>query len=97
MKYYKFIAETPYAGTSNDYYESFENEPTEEELDEMACDFAAENGESFEYLVFGWNADPVVEGEMTQEEYEQEIEFYREDCTCSWEEISESEFKENTQ
>ena len=31
---------------------------------------------------------------MTEEEYEQIIEDYYCDCTCSWEEISEEEFNE---
>jgi hypothetical protein len=95
MYYYEFKAYTPYCGTENYYYEEFDYQPTEKELIEMAKDFASENGESYEYLVFGWDADPVGEGEMTEEEYQTEIENYYADCDCEIREISEEEYYDN--
>ena len=95
MYYYEFKATTPYCGTENYYYESFEEKPTEKELEEKCIEYAYENGESFEYLVFGWHNDPFEDGEMTEEEYEQEMSLYREDCSCEYREISEEEYLEN--
>lgn len=93
MKYYKFTADTPYCGTENVYYQEVDDDVADITLGDMAEEFAHDNAESFEYLVFGWDYDPVEEGEMTAEEYEQEMENYYCDCTCTWEEISEEEFK----
>jgi hypothetical protein len=94
MKYYKFTADTPFSGTENTFYQCEENPLSEQELESLCADYSRDNAESFDYLVFGWNYDPVEEGEMTEEEYEQEMENYYCDCSCSWEEISEEEFNE---
>lgn len=94
MKYYKFTADTPFSGTENTFYQCEENALSEQELESLCADYSHDNAESFDYLVFGWNYDPVEEGDMTEEEYEQVMEDYYCDCTCSWEEISEEEFNE---
>ena len=39
MKYYKFTADTPYCGTESTYYEAYEEEMTEKQLDEIAADY----------------------------------------------------------
>ena len=93
MRYYRFISDTPYCGTESYDYFSFENDPTNAELDELAQDLCHANANSYEYLVHGWNADPVGDGEMTEEEYEESIEQYYEDCSCTWEEITKEEFE----
>lgn len=87
MKYYKFVADTPYCGTENTFYEAYEKEPTEKELMETAADYNQQNAESYDYLVAGWGEEPD----------EEELEWYYEDCTCYWEEISEEEYLENTE
>lgn len=97
MKYYKFVADTPYCGTESTYYEAYETEPTEKELNETAADYCHDNAESYDYMVFGWDADPVGDGEMTEEEYADQMDDYYADCSCYWEEISESEYRENTE
>ena len=95
MKYYKFMAETPYAGTDNDYYVSLDDdEAIEKFLDEIADEYNHTNAESFEYLVFGWDYDPVEEGDMTEDEYQEQIDCYYADCFCTYEEISEEEYLE---
>lgn len=94
MKYYKFTADTPFSGTENTFYQCEENALSEQELESLCADYSRDNAEAFDYLVFGWDYDPVEEGEMTEEEYEQEMENYYCDCSCSWEEISEEEFNE---
>lgn len=97
MRYYRFIAETPYAGTDNDYYMCFEdNEVTEEHLEAIAAEYCNTNAESFEYLIFGWDYDPVEEGDMTEEEYDEEVQNYYADCLCTYEEIFKEEYLENT-
>lgn len=93
MKYYAFDAETDFCGTENTYYEAFEHEPTEKELNEMAEEIRVENGASFEYLLFGWDYDPVEAGEMTEAERDEEIEDYYASCTCTWREISQKEYE----
>lgn len=94
-KYYKFSGSTPYCGTDFEEVIAYENDPTEEELLEDAADLGDQNGESYEYLIFGWCCDPVEDGDMTQEEYDQEVDDYYAECRANttFEEISESEFK----
>lgn len=93
MKYYRFISTTPYCGTDSYDYFSFENDPTNAELEELADELCYNNANSYEYLVHGWHSDPVGDGEMTEEEYEASIENYYADCSCTWEEISQEEFE----
>lgn len=95
MKYFRFCANTPYSGTEQERYLAFPDNVTEEELEEYAEEMAHNNGESFEYLVFGWDADPVGDGEMSQEEYDEQIDNFYADCDCSFEEVTEEEFVEN--
>lgn len=96
MKYYKFMADTPYAGTEYVEYYKFEDDISETILRETAEEIRRQNAESYDYLVFGWNADPVEDGDMSTDEYEEVMDSYYSDCTCDWEEISEEEFLENT-
>lgn len=91
MRYFKFVAETPYCGTENTYYEAYSDYITNKELDEIAEDFRRENAEGFEYLVSGWD-DENFEG-LTEEEREEEIANYYADCYCSWEEITKEEYE----
>ena len=91
MFYYKFTAQAVYCGTETVFYEEFEHQPTEEELNEMADDYCRENAESFEYLVTGWDDENFE----TEEEREEALESYREDCSCEWEEITELEYHEH--
>ena len=95
MRYIKFTASTPYCGTDNERYVAFSDDATNQDVEEYADDLARENGEGFEYLVFGWDADPVGDGEMTEEEYDEAIDNYYADCHCEYEDVSEEEFMEN--
>lgn len=95
MKYFKFTVGTPYCGTEEERYLAFPDSVTEEELEEYAEEMAHNQGESFEYLVFGWDADPVGDGEMSQEEYDEQIDNFYADCHCGYVEVSEEEFVEN--
>lgn len=92
--YYRFTAITPYCGTDTETYDVFDHEPDEVELMEYAQERAEDNAATYEYLVYGWDEDPVESGEMTQEEFDQTMEDYYADCYCDWEEISEEEYNE---
>lgn len=92
MFYYKFIAQASFCGTENTFYEKFEHQPEEKKLNEIAEEYCRENAESFEYLVTGWDDENFE----TEEEREEALESYRENCSCEWEEISEEEYEENT-
>lgn len=94
--YYRFMATTPYGGTDSETYEAFDYKPSEEELDEFADELNFSNASGYEYLVHGWGNDPVEDGEMTEEEFEQSMEDYYADCQCTWEEVSEEEYNKNT-
>ena len=91
MFYFKFTANTPYCGTELIDYQSFEERPTDTELDEIARDIAYNNAESFEYLVTGWGNDNFED----EDEEALALENYYADCCGSWEEITEEEFEEN--
>lgn len=95
MKYFKFTANTPYCGTEEERYVAFPDSATVKELEEYADEMTHDLGESFEYLVFGWNADPVGDGEISQEEYDEQIDNFYADCYCEYTEVSEEEFIEN--
>ena len=92
MFYYRLTAQTPFCGTDNEYYYSFEEEPSRGELQEMAEQLARENGESFEYLLTGWDDDEFDDPDEKQEA----LDNYYADCYCEIEEISKEEFEENT-
>ena len=92
MFYYKFTAQAVYCGTKNEWYEEFDEKPSESDLEEMADEYCRENAESFEYLVTGWDDDNFDD----PDEREEALESYREDCSCVWEEITEEEYHEAT-
>lgn len=92
MFYFKFIATTPYCGTEHEEYHQFDEKPRIDDLEEMADEIARANAEQYEYLVTGWNNDNYDD----EEEQEQALEWYYEDCSCTWKEISAEEYEENT-
>lgn len=94
--YYRFTATTPLCGIGSETYEAFDCKPTVDMLYEFADEFCADNAAGYKYLVYGWDEDPVESGEITQEEFDQTMEDYYADCQCTWEEISEEEYDENT-
>ena len=90
MFYFRFTADTPYCGTENTHLREFKERPTDAELDDMAEDFGQLNAESFEYLVTGWDGNNYED----EDEEARALEYYYEDCTGTWEEISEEEYNE---
>lgn len=81
MRYFRFSADTPYAGTHNFYYDVFEDNVTEEELADYADECAINNGGSYEYLIAGWGNEP-----------EEELDDYYAECYCTYEEITEADY-----
>ena len=85
MKYVKFHGETGYCGCDFDEYEKYDDNVTEEFLNEVLDDMVHENGESFEYCATGWG--------NSWESEEEEDEYY-ENCSGSWEFITKEEYEE---
>ena len=92
MFYYKFTATTPYCGTEQVEYHKFDTKPNDEMLNSIAEQMARENGESYEYLVTGWD-DENIEG-LDSGEVEEILNNYYADCHCGYEEITEEQFEE---
>ena len=92
MFYVKLTATTLYCGTENVDYRRFKTRPTDAELDEMAEEFGTLNAEGFEYLVTGWDDDNFED----EDEAAEAVNNYYADCSGTWEEITEEEYKENT-
>lgn len=91
MKYIKFTVDTNICGTKGEIYEEFEDDVDQETLEDRGQELATENAESYDYLVLGWGNDPE-----TEEEQEEIDDFYA-SATYEYEEVSEEEYKENTQ
>jgi hypothetical protein len=68
MRYIKVYGEAAYCGTSFEEY--LETDMTDKELDEYVSDKVAENAESYDYMVFGWDTsmeEYVEENDITME------------------------------
>lgn len=90
MKYVKFYGNNGFCGTDYEEYVAFEDDVSENEIDEMSNEYAYENAETYEYMKDGW--DP-------QEESEEDEEWYYENAieSCRWDYCSEEEYRENTE
>lgn len=92
MFYYKFTASTEFCGTECEEFHTFENKPTENELNELAGQIAHDNAESYEYLVTGWDDENVED--LSEEEREELLNNYYADATCSYKEITKEQYEE---
>lgn len=90
MRYFKFIAETPYLGTESIDYYAFEDNITTEELEQIAEELEIQNAESFKYMVTGWNDDEYED----EDERQAALDEYYTDCYCIYEEITKEEYEE---
>jgi hypothetical protein len=93
MFYYKFTSGTPYCGTENEYYHKFEEQPSDNELEEMSDEYEQQAYDDYSYLHSGWNEENLED--MTEEEAEEYMDNFRADCYCEYVEISEDEYNEN--
>ena len=83
MFYYCFHFESPYVGTDRDYFYTFDEKPSEDELQDMTAEICADCAEDYSYL-----AEDETE---TAEEIEDALDWYYDNCECTYEEISEKE------
>ena len=98
MRYIRVYGEAAYCGTSFEEY--LETDMTDEQLDDYVSDKVAENAESYDYMVFGWDTsmeEYAEENGITMELAEQMMEDYYADASGFWEEVSEEEYNENVQ
>lgn len=87
MKYVKFNYSTPYCGTDEENYCVYDDDITEEELDEILGELIQSHAESFKYLATGWGED--------FESDEDRLAYY-EDCEGGWVFVSKEEYEDNT-
>ena len=96
MRYIKFYGGTPFCGTDYEEYEVFEDNITDEYLDEEADDRSRSNAESYENI--GVDYGIYEEDFDSYDEYEEALceasdEYYAESYG-HWEEISKEEYEE---
>lgn len=85
MRYIKFTGGNGYTGCDIEDYVAYED-ISDEELNEIANEYALDNGETYEFVATGWDED--WEDEADREDY-------YDSCWCIWEEISEEEFEKS--
>lgn len=85
MRYIRFFGDAGYAGTDYETYHVYDDNRTDEELDQISEEFGQLNGEEYTYLHTGWD------GDFTNEEDE---DLYWQDVTNNWEEVTKEEYNE---
>lgn len=95
MRYIKIEGDTQFCGTHFEEY--LKTNMTDKELNEYCAELAHSNAESYDYMVYGWGEDAESYAEscgITLEEAEEEMEFYYENATAYWKEVSKEEYEE---
>lgn len=92
MIYVKFWGSAEYCGTDYEEYKAFSDNTTKDQLADEAYELGRENGESYEYLVFGWDGPDM--DEYTQEEVDEEIFTYYDNLDYSYTIMDYEEWKE---
>lgn len=90
MAYFQIVVDTPYCGTTQEEY--IECETTDEAV-AIAKDLCQANAESYEYLETGWDGENF--DDMTEEEKDDALENYYENCEWYVNEVSAEEYFEN--
>ena len=93
MMYYKFTSGTPYCGTESEHFVKSEEPLSQEDLEQIAEEYAQQAYEDYSYLHSGWNDENLED--MTEEEAEEYMDNFLADCYCECEEISREEYEEN--
>ena len=90
MKYVKFYGNNGFCGTDYEEYVAFEDDVSENEIDNMSNEYAYENAETYEYMKYAWSSGY---------ESEEDEEWYYENAmeSCGWDYCSKEEYKENTE
>jgi hypothetical protein len=92
MQYIKFWGNTGYCGTDYEEFVKYEEDRSEQYLNDRAYELGRENAEGFEYLVFGWDG-PDME-EYTQDEVDDEIQMFYENIDYGYTVLTEKEWYE---
>ena len=92
MRYIKFTCSNGYCGCDEDFYEKFEDNATDHEIDTMGYEIL-ENSYSF------YDDDRFIELEDYAEEYGEDaysvaMDDYHMDCDIYWEEITQEDYEE---
>lgn len=97
MRYVKFCADTYYCGTYSEDYFKYEDNVSDEVIENDAAQYGEELADSYEYLA---EHDIDREEYATDEDYDAALqdaaEDYRANCYYGWEEITEEEYNEMT-
>lgn len=91
MRYFKFIAGTPYDGTESEELFAYPDTVSNKELDTDCEDWGVRHCEGFEYLATGWSSE---ENEEDEEELKED---FWDDCYWTWEEIIEEDYNKITE
>ena len=95
-RYIRMVVDTQFCGTREEEY--FETDMTDKELNDHGAEWAYENAQSYEYLVFGWGetAEGYAESmDISVEEAEEMMDNYYSEADYYWEEITKEEYLEN--
>ena len=84
-RYIKFTVSNGYCGCTNEHFEVFEDDMTNEDLDNYGRELARDNAETYAHAATGWDED--FESEDEEEEYYDNAE-------CTWVELSKEDFEE---
>lgn len=85
MRYIRFFGDAGYAGTDYETYHVYDDNRTDEELDQISEELGHLNGEDYAYLHTGWDED------FADEEDE---DMYWQDVTWNWEEVTKEAYNE---
>ena len=98
MKYYKFeVCNNSYYDCDENYYVAIPDElATTNYLIQEACEYCQQNGEDYEWHLFGWDTDPIEDLGYTEDEVEDIIEEYYDEISCDYKEITKEEYEENS-
>lgn len=92
MRYVKFTCSNGYCGCDEDFYEKFEDNTTDHEIDMMGYEIL-ENSYGF------YEDDRFIDvedfAEYKEDAYAMAMEDYQMYCEFSWEEITQEEYEEN--
>ena len=88
MAYFQIVVDTPYCGTRQEEYIECE---TMNEAVSIAKELCQNNAEGYEYLVTGWDDDYFD----TEDERDEALEDYYENCDWCVNEITAEEYFEN--
>ncbi len=86
MRYFKFTYDNGVHTGAEDEYVEFDDNVTEEALNDYGVEALSVYAESYDYLVLGWDNDEVDEDERDA---------YYENCDFNYEEVTKEEYMEN--